>query len=373
MHTDAMDADAAVAAREDERDAVEGIYGEDFVLISETEWSLRLAEVCASLRVTFPPGYPQDAAPHFVLEADEPLSRAAAAAVKKELVACWEPGEVCVFQCAELAKEALERQKDVAGGGAESDPTVGTGGGDGGGEIGRDDGAGETGQCSVPIDGETAQALDAPLISAGFAACGPGLYVHSGRGVTIEVGEALVITVDGIDTEDLADYVRLQLEDVGMFGKQLLEWTTAQRAAEPGFLEEEEAGAREDSLEFLPSPEELKVTQERPLLIYTWGKALRKGPPPDSQFNFNAGVLNGRGGGADLRTMNGLSEQVQKNVASCGLFPRWLQMVTSKIETAGLDKVSVNCTKGRHRSVAAAEIMKSVYYPNATVKHLTIY
>lgn len=47
------------------------------------------------------------------------------------------------------------------------------------------------------------------------------------------------------------------------------------------------------------------MKRERPLLVYTWGKALRKSAPGDSEHNFNAGILNGRGGGADLKSMNG--------------------------------------------------------------------
>ena len=43
--------------------------------------------------------------------------------------------------------------------------------------------------------------------------------------------------------------------------------------------------------------EELGVKKERDLLVLTWGKALRKSAPPESEHNFNAGILNGRGGG----------------------------------------------------------------------------
>ena len=45
----------------------------------------------------------------------------------------------------------------------------------------------------------------------------------------------------------------------------------------------------------------------------------------------------------------------------------------AQVEHSDLKCISINCTKRRHRSVAAAEILKKTYYPNATVKHLTIY
>lgn len=78
--------------------------------------------------------------------------------------------------------------------------------------------------------------------------------------------------------------------DIDNFGLRLLEWVTAQRSAEPGFLEEslETVSTGPD---FLPSWEELGVKRERLLLVYTWGKALRKSAPGDSEHNFNAGIL----------------------------------------------------------------------------------
>ena len=77
--------------------------------------------------------------------------------------------------------------------------------------------------------------------------------------------------------------------DIEHFGQRLLEWVTASRSAEPGFLEEEAADS--EGPDFLPSWEELGVKRERFLLVYTWGKALRKSAPGDSEHNFNAGIL----------------------------------------------------------------------------------
>ena len=48
-------------------------------------------------------------------------------------------------------------------------------------------------------------------------------------------------------------------------------------------------------------------------------------------------------------------------------------MVVEKIERDDLYAVSINCTKGRHRSVAAAEILRKVFYKEAKVEHLTIH
>ena len=74
----------------------------------------------------------------------------------------------------------------------------------------------------------------------------------------------------------------------------------------------------------------------------------------------------------NLRKMNGLSSEIQARISRCSLFPTWITMVIEAIETKNLSVISINCTKGRHRSVAAAEILKAVYYPKATIEHLTI-
>ena len=50
----------------------------------------------------------------------------------------------------------------------------------------------------------------------------------------------------------------------------------------------------------------------------------------------------------------------------------WLSMTVSKIEDGNLQAIGINCAKGRHRSVAAAEILKQLFYPAAKIEHLTI-
>ncbi len=125
-------------------------------------------------------------------------------------------------------------------------------------------------------------------------------------------------------------------------------------------------------MKYIPTPDELGCTTDRKLLILTWGRALLKGTPQQSERNFNAGVLNGRGGSINLRKLNGLSDEIQGRISRCSLFPTWIKMVIDKIEDDDLMCISINCTKGRHRSVAAAEILKKVYYPAAQIDHLTI-
>jgi len=68
----------------------------------------------------------------------------------------------------------------------------------------------------------------------------------------------------------------------------------------------------QDSEEDVPSApfcEEL-VRSDRPLIIYTWGRKLRKRQPDCVQRNFNAAILNGRRKGVNLKKLDGRSEEV---------------------------------------------------------------
>jgi len=368
---------------DDERDALAASYLDDFQVLvhprtGRPQWRIALGEYGVALLVDLPEGYPTSQAPSMSLEFDAwPAGGDAfAERMSGEVLELWEPGEGCVIQWADYVRQELsdgpaelattggprpgdERSRGDAGGGA--------GGDNGGDRLG-------PGMAMVPLSADLGGQVGTSLVAAGFVAYGHGIFSHGDRGATVEVGVSeLSLTVDGIDAEDLSDRASIQLQvDVANFGKSFVEWVTAQRSPEPGFTEDGGEVAAGEGLEFLPPGEELGVTGDRELLVLTWGKALRKAAPPESECNFNAGILNGRGGGADLRTMNGLSDEVQSNVACCSLFPRWISMVCAKVEHSDLRCISINCTKGRHRSVAAAEILRKLYYPRATVRHLTI-
>lgn len=86
--------------------------------------------------------------------------------------------------------------------------------------------------------------------------------------------------------------------------------------------------------------------------------------------NFNAKVLNGRGGQVDLREFNGTDPRIQNNVMGCNKFYDWLVMVIKSVTEKDYHHISVNCSKGRHRSVAAAILLKKLYFPNAEVNLL---
>eukprot|EP00418_Pyrodinium_bahamense_P063448 CAMPEP_0179090624 /NCGR_PEP_ID=MMETSP0796-20121207/41354_1 /TAXON_ID=73915 /ORGANISM="Pyrodinium bahamense, Strain pbaha01" /LENGTH=360 /DNA_ID=CAMNT_0020788197 /DNA_START=62 /DNA_END=1144 /DNA_ORIENTATION=+ len=351
------------AQRDEERESLEAIYGKDFEILDDKEWRLRLGGGRVWLHVSLPADYPLSApVPRIGSDSFDFLPAGFADNVCSRIVQEFVPGEGCVYAWCEAMEDAVRDLSDAVN-------TRAAVGADGEALPAEEGACTGKGECSVQIVHVVAEQVRPSLLSAGFQGYPGELFVHLDKGVTVYVGQALTITVDGIEAEDLTDWCNLQLEDPGIFGMKLLEWATAQRSEQPGFTEGEEEPVAGDFADFLPDAGALKVKRDRDLTIYTWGKAFRKAAPAESQANFNAGILNGRGGGADIRVDNGLTEAVQRNVASCSLFPRWIEMCIAKIETEGLRAVSINCTKGRHRSVAAAEILKKYYYPEAAVVH----
>jgi len=246
-----------------------------------------------------------------------------------------------------------------------------------------------------------ARRLKKSLVKAGFEQQGP-LYLHNKSSITVELCEMdekgkaeLDIEVAGLRPDDINSFRTLSLgqkpkrETLEKFGEDLIKWVEAQRNEEsPGFIDEkedvddEQPDDEENNLmSFLPDPRKLGADSERPLNVLTWGnslktlngiKAVRTKNGIRMQRNFSASGLNGRGGNVDLRTMNGLSEGVQRNVARSDRMQEWMRMVVKRIERDNLQTIAVNCSKGRHRSVAAAELLKKYYYPKAVIRHLTI-
>ena len=110
---------------------------------------------------------------------------------------------------------------------------------------------------------------------------------------------------------------------------------------------------------------------ERDLVIYTWGDQMQKKAPELSEKNFNAKCLNCRGGGIDLRTMNGTWPELQAKVQTSSAFAYFRRRFIEAIEKRDLKAVSVNCSKGRHRCASFAEVMR-LDYPKLVVEHLSI-
>ena len=100
--------------------------------------------------------------------------------------------------------------------------------------------------------------------------------------------------------------------------------------------------------------------QMETIYIWTWGNKRRKQPPAKSQHNFN--VCNVTAGykphGVDLRKIDGRDERLQLKIQRGKNYERYMDALLSKVQDAGITKLAINCHKGRHRSVAFAELAK---------------
>jgi RNase adaptor protein for sRNA GlmZ degradation len=98
-----------------------------------------------------------------------------------------------------------------------------------------------------------------------------------------------------------------------------------------------------------------------PIFIWTWGNKRRRAPPHPVQHNFN--VCNVTAGykphGVDLRKVDGRDKRLQAKVERGRNFDLYMKAVISKVQNEGVTKIGINCHKGRHRSVAFAELAKA--------------
>mmetsp|Transcript_54545 Transcript_54545/g.65650 ORF Transcript_54545/g.65650 Transcript_54545/m.65650 type:complete len:390 (-) Transcript_54545:152-1321(-) len=256
--------------------------------------------------------------------------------------------------------------------------------------------------------------LPPSLEAAGFTRYGEHCFVHEQENCTVEMeppdphnpvgrGSMVLVTATGVGEEELAEFVAMELsvQRYAEFGSQLLEGVRMMRHMASDAADEDNddddggrsaAGTQDDYDERcyakLPTSEDIQIHPRwdqsltidptRQLHIYTWGDALMKKTALKSrrsQFDINAKPLNGRGGGADTKR-NALQDgRIRLNVAASMADDRGLTMLVQtlrKIEDEDLHVISVFCSKGRHRSVSMAVLLKMAYYPQATIEHLTI-
>ena len=232
--------------------------------------------------------------------------------------------------------------------------------------------------------------MESSLIQLGFTSCGGGVWVHPLQGVTMTLPNgtgAPDVEVDGIDQSTTSAFVRLALasgEQPHALPSRLMEWAMAQRQAEaPGIvvLPESARVPRHIAAAGLPSAQEIGANPSRAVRIYTWGlRVIKEGQLPagaeDSQHTYDASVLTARKHGvtgrSQLAHMNGLDPTLQAILMEDDLFLAWLRGLITNVEAKGHRAISVVCAHGQHRSVAAAEILKTLYYPLAEVVHLTM-
>ena len=118
---------------------------------------------------------------------------------------------------------------------------------------------------------------------------------------------------------------------------------------------------------------ELIVKSDRNLQIVVWGRKIRDKVPSNFKIehNFNACVLHGKKQGIDWRN-DARDPDVRMAVMTGKSFYEFIDMMINVIERNNLQRISVNCAKGRHRSVTCAIVLKEYYYPLAEIIFLEL-
>jgi len=119
------------------------------------------------------------------------------------------------------------------------------------------------------------------------------------------------------------------------------------------------------------------IDNDRELIIYTWGKKVRQRLNYKVDKNFSVEMLNIKSNTNEstssiLKKHNGKAKQVEDLVLNNKKFIKIVCNMLYEIEKNNYKCISINCLKGRHRSVATAEFLKKNYYPNAYIKHLEL-
>jgi len=190
--------------------------------------------------------------------------------------------------------------------------------------------------------------------------------------------EEWIPRMENIDDKTLIDKLKSFLDDHPSKGYlEFMKWISETYCGEEvayGFYDSDNEDIDEKPvsahIEEITIPK--AINNDRELLINSWGKAFRERAPAGSQANFNASVLHGRRKGINLKKYNGTSEIVQKSVATSSNFVQFIENILNKVEKENLSVISVNCRKGRHRSVTVCEVLKAYFYPNANIHHIEL-
>lgn len=93
------------------------------------------------------------------------------------------------------------------------------------------------------------------------------------------------------------------------------------------------------------------------IVIYTWGNKIYKTCPVKSNFNLNVcGISSYKPRGVNLKKVDGRSSILQEKIQRGKNYDYYMDIFIEKVKT-GAKILSINCHKGRHRSVAMAEMV----------------
>lgn len=112
------------------------------------------------------------------------------------------------------------------------------------------------------------------------------------------------------------------------------------------------------------------IDNTRELTILTWGKAARKYKPESTEKNWSVEMISIND--LYLKKITGKNPIIQNRLLIESNFIKLLKGIVKEVEEKNYKTISICCTHGRHRSVATAELLKKLYYPNATINHLDL-
>jgi hypothetical protein len=244
-----------------------------------------------------------------------------------------------------------------------------------------------------PCSGQVRMALVEGLLHAGFKAVGENVFLEAKTDVTVELSPDILEVHWGAAShngQDIACFVAdaLAVDAAGsmfkcasQFGSELLGFIHEDCIDDkgPSTSHDDMASSKCSNnglhldLSLLPTVSSLCISIDRTLTLVTYGcNVMNPRPQAQRYYCLDDRRIRYRLSGREAAKLCGLDEIIQARVCRCGFFAVWLSEITSDIEKYNLERVAIFCWKGRHRSVAAAEILKRVYYPRAHVQHLCL-
>ena len=108
------------------------------------------------------------------------------------------------------------------------------------------------------------------------------------------------------------------------------------------------------------------INNDRNIKIYTWG--IKKHDNIECDVIFDATLFSTKTN-VDVKNLTGLDEIIQTSIMNHPQFESIMERILSEIEENDPLTIAFVCNYGKHRSVGWAELLKFLYYSNATITH----
>ena len=108
------------------------------------------------------------------------------------------------------------------------------------------------------------------------------------------------------------------------------------------------------------------INNDRNIKIYTWG--IKKHEDIECDVIFDATLFSTKTN-VDVKNLTGLDEIIQTSIMNHPQFESIMERILSEIEENDPLTIAFVCNYGKHRSVGWAELLKYLYYSNATITH----